>query len=214
MSSVLSLFLLASGYQIGVRNDVVELRQYLGMTYHSVIQKLDAKNQILLRNTEPLAPAQAAEMRLRMRVPDSLPADRPLLSARISNIGQGLLSFLFDDDFLTEQVNFVFCPAETDNPARPERVITIQVLFDDRRAFGPAITLLQTIYQMPQPLPPGANYMPVLMYPLAPNSPVAVWSAGALEAVYQPVTGQALVTGQLWLTDKTVVMQCMNIPKL
>jgi len=211
MNLLLSLLFI---FQAGVRNDVADLRQYLGMNYRSVIQRLDDKNQILLRNTEPLAPAQAAEMRLRMRVPDSLPADQPLLSARITNVGQGLLSFLFEDDFLTEQVNFVFCPAEADNPARPERVMTIQVLFDDRRAFAAAVTLLQTVYQMPPPLPPGTNYMPVLMYPLASNLAATVWSAGTLEALYQPVPGQALVTGQLWLTDKTVVMQCMNIPKL
>ncbi len=35
-----------------------------------------------------------------------------------------------------------------------------------------------------------------------------------MEALYQPVVGKLLVTGQLWLTDKTVVSQCMNIPKL
>jgi hypothetical protein len=223
MSLLLSVVLLAAGSpsphallmgQIGVRNDVTELRQYLGMTYPSVIQRLDAKNQILLRNTERLAPAQAAQMRLRMRVPDGLTAGQPLLSARLTNVGQGLVTFLFEDDFLTEQVNFVFCPAEIDNPARPERVMTIQVLFDDRRSFGPAAGLLQTVYQMPQPLPPGTNYMPALMYPLARDPAATVWSAGTLEAVYQPVRGHALITGQLWLTDKTVVMQCMNIPKL
>jgi hypothetical protein len=32
--------------------------------------------------------------------------------------------------------------------------------------------------------------------------------------MYQPVAGERLISGQLWLTDKTVVMQCMNIPKL
>jgi hypothetical protein len=213
MNFLLGLALLAPG-QVGVRNDITDLRQYLGLTYPAVVQRLDAKNEILLRNTERLAPAQAAQMRLRMQVPDRLPAAPPLLSARITNIGQGLLTFLFEDDFLTEQVNFIFCPAEANNPARPERVMTIQVLFDDRRSFGPVVRLLQSVYQMPAPLPPGANYMPVLMYPLAPNLPSTIWSAGPLEAVYQPVAGNALVTGQLWLTDKTVVMGCMNIPKL
>jgi hypothetical protein len=213
MSFLLTLVLLAPG-QTGVRNDITDLRQYLGLTYPSVVQRLDAKNQILIHNTERLAPAQAAQMRLRMQVPDRLPAGPPLLSARITNIGQGLLTYLFEDDFLTEQVNFIFCPAEANNPAKPERVMTIQVLFDDRRAFGPAVRLLQTVYQMPPPLPPGTNYMPVLMYPLAPNLPSTIWSTGTLEALYQPVAGNALVTGQLWLTDKSVVMQCMNIPRL
>src|SRR5438477_13077629 len=72
--------------QLGVRNDIAELRQYLGLTYPSVVQRLDAKNQILLRNVQPLAPAQAAQMRQRMQVADHLPADRPMLSARIDNV--------------------------------------------------------------------------------------------------------------------------------
>jgi len=67
--------------------------------------------------------------------------------------------------------------------------------------------------QMPQPLPPSAEYMPVLSYPLARNLPATVWSTGSLEALYQPVLGNPLITGQLWLTDKTVVMQCGNVPK-
>src|SRR5207244_1835388 len=110
MSFLLAVLLLA---QAGVRNDLFELRQYLGGTYRATVDRLNAKNQILLRNTEPLAPAQAAEMRARMQVPERLPADRPYLSTHVQDIGQGLLSFLFEDDFIVEQVNFVFCPAET-----------------------------------------------------------------------------------------------------
>ena len=71
-----------------------------GKNYAATIQLLNAKNQILLRNTEPLAPAQAAGMRAQMQVPDRLPADRPIVSARITNVGQGLLAFLFEDDFI------------------------------------------------------------------------------------------------------------------
>src|SRR5207249_11874592 len=67
--------------------------------------------------------------------------------------------------------------------------------------------------QMPQPLPPSAEYMPTLSYPLARNLPATVWSTGSLEALYQPILGNPLITGQLWLTDKTVVMQCGNVPK-
>ena len=211
MSVLAGLLLL---FQLGVRNDLVELRQYLGMTYPLVIQALNAKNDILLRNTQRLAPAQAEQIRQHIQVPDKLPADRPVINARIDNVGQGLLSFLFEDDFLAEQVNFVFCPAEPDNPARPEHVMTIQALFDDRRAAAPTLALLQNIYQMPPPLLPGTQYQTVLMYPVAPNLPTTIWSFGTLEALYQPVAGNRLVSGQLWLTDKTVVMQCMNIPKL
>ena len=201
-------------FQIGVRNDLIELRQYLGMTYPLVIQALNAKNDILIRNTQRLAPAQAEQMLQRMQVPAALPADQPVVRARIDNVGQGLLSFLFEDDFLVEQVNFVFCPAEPNNPARPEHVMTIQVLLDDRRAAAPTLSLLQTIYQMPPPLLPGTQYQPVLMYPLVPALPTTRWSFGTFEAMYQPVAGERLFSGQLWLTDKTVVMQCMNIPKL
>ena len=200
--------------QLGVRNDIVELRQYLGLTYPSVVQKLDEKNQILLRNTQPLAPQQAAQMRQRMQVADHLPADHPMLSPRIDNVGQGLLTFIFEDDFIVDQMNFVFCPAEPGNPAKPERVMTIQILLDESRALAPTVTLLQSVYQMPAPLPAGSEYIPALTYPFAPNLPVTVWSIGTLEAFYQPVLGNPLVTGQLWMTDKAVVMQCMNPPKL
>jgi hypothetical protein len=67
---------------------------------------------------------------------------------------------------------------------------------------------------MPPPLTPGSGYQPVLMYPLPPNVPTTIWSLGNLEALYQPVAGNRLISAQLWLTDKTVVMQCMNLPKL
>jgi hypothetical protein len=211
MSFFLGLLLLL---QLGVSNDIVELRQYLGLTYPAVVQRLDAKNQILLRNVQPLAPAQAAEMRQRMQVLDHLPADRPVLSARIDNVGQGLLTFVFEDDFIVDQMNFIFCPAEPGNPAKPERLMTIQVFLDESRALAPTVPLLQSVYQMPAPLPPNSEYIPALIYPLAPSLPVTVWSAGNLEAFYQPVVGNRLVTGQLWMTDKAVVMQCMNPPKL
>jgi hypothetical protein len=57
---MLSALLLSLLMQFGTRDDVAELRQYLGRPYRSVIQLLDSKNQILLRNTETLAPGQAA----------------------------------------------------------------------------------------------------------------------------------------------------------
>jgi hypothetical protein len=211
MTILSSLLLLL---QLGVRNDLVEVQRYLGLTYPLLIQALDAKDDILLRNTQRLAPAQAAQMRQRMQVPQTLPEGSTVVSAKIDNVGQGLVTFLFEDDFLTEQVNFVFCPAEPNNPARPEHVMTMQVLFDDRRAAAPTLKLLQNIYQMPPPLGPGSDYKTVLMYPVAQNVPTTIWSFGNLEALYQPVAGNRLVTAQLWLTDKTVVMECMNIPKL
>ena len=196
--------------QAGVRNDLIELRQYLGKTYPATIQALDPKNQILLRNTQTLAPAQAAEMRARMAAPDKLPPSRTL-RAGIDNIGQGLLSFLFEDDFIVEQVNFVFCSARPDGA---DRVLAVQVLLDDSRALGSTPTLLQKVYQLPAPVPPGAKYQPTLTYPIRANLPLTLWDLGGVEAAYQPVTGQSLVTGQLWLTDKAVFAACNQVPKL
>ena len=194
---MISALLLAALIQLGVHNDVAELRQYLGMPYRSVIQSLDSKNQILLRNTERLAPAQAAEMRVRMQAPSGLSKERPILSARIDNIGQGLVTFLFEGDFITEEVRFVFCPAE---PDKPERVLAVQVLLDDSRAIQPAVSLLQSIYQLPPPVIPDPAYQLALTYPVRPNLPLTIWNMGTIEAVYQPIPGQQLITGQLWLT--------------
>jgi len=214
MTFLISALLL---FQAGVRNDLLELRSYLGSNYPRLIQFLNSKNQILLHNTETLAPAQAAEMRARMRVPDKLPADRPVLITKVDNIGQGLVSFLFEDDFITEQVIFYFCPpqaATPTTPALPERVLTMQVLLDDSHALGPTVGLLRSVYQLPAPLPSGANYQPVLMYPIRPNLPVTIWNLETVEALYQAVPGQPLITGQLWLTDKTVRMTCSDVPML
>jgi hypothetical protein len=211
MSLLFSVFLVL---QIGVRNDISELRQYLGKSYAAAIQLLNAKNQILLSNTERLAPAQAAQMRAQMQTPDVLPADKPIVSARIQNVGEGLLTFLFEDDFLVEQVNFVFCPAQTSDAAAPEHVMAIQVLFDDRRTLGSTFGVLQGVYQMPPPIVSGPDYKPLLMYPVAANLPATIWDLNTAEAVYQVVPGNRLITGQLWFADKDVVMHCMNIPKL
>ena len=209
---MISALLLSLLMQFGTRDDVVELRRYLGLPYKSVIQMLDAKNQILLRNTEGLAPAQAAEMRAHMKAPDGFSAQSPILAARLENIGQGLVSFLFEDDFLTEQVNFVFCPAQAD---KLERVMAVQVLLDDSRSVGgDAPRLLQLIYQLPQPVVPSETYKLALMYPVRPNLPLTIWNIGTTEAIYQPIPGQKLFTGQFWLTDRTVAADCMAIPKL
>ncbi len=200
--------------QAGVRNDLIDLRNFLGATYRSAVQLLDSRNQILLRNTEPLAPAQAAQMRARMRVPDRFSADRPILSTTINNVGQGLVTFLFEDDFVVEEVNFVFCPPQGGDPPRPERVLAIQVLLDDSHALAPAVNLLQSVYQLPRPLPAETGYPLALLYPLRPNLPLTIWNLGTIEILYQPVIGRQFVTGQLWLTDKTVRSQCDNAPKL
>jgi hypothetical protein len=211
MSILLSVFLFL---QFGVRNDVNELRQYFGKSYATAIQMLNTKNQIVLRNTERFAPAQAAQMRAEMQVPDVLPAGAPIVSARVQNVGRGLVTFLFEDDFIVEQVNFVFCPPQTGASASAERVMAIQVLFDDRTTIGTTAGLLQKVYQMPNPIIPGPDYKPLLKYPVVAGLPATIWDLNTAEAVYQEVKGNRLITGQLWLADKTVVMQCMNLPAL
>jgi hypothetical protein len=175
---------------------------------------LNAKNQILLRNTQRLAPVQAAQILAQIKVPDALSPDSRVVSARIENVGRGLLTFLFEDDFTVEQVNFVFCPPQAGPPAAAERVMAIQVLFDDRTALGTTAGLLQKVYQMPQPMTAGPDYKSLLMYPLVGNLPVTTWDLKTAEGVYQAVSGNRLITGQLWLADKAVVMECMNIPPL
>src|SRR5262245_58748968 len=145
---MISALLVGLLVQTGSDDDMVQLRGYLGLSYPAIIQSLNAKNQILLRNTEVLAPAQAADMRAHMMAPDTLPAAN-VFSAKIDNVGQGIVTFLFEDDFITEQVNFFFCPVQQDAPAR---VMAVQVLLDDRRALRDAVNTLQLIYQLPPPL--------------------------------------------------------------
>jgi hypothetical protein len=52
------------------------------------------------------------------------------------------------------------------------------------------------------------------MYPVRPDLPLTIWNLGAAEAIYQPIPGQKLISGQLWITDKTIAADCMNIPNL
>jgi hypothetical protein len=147
--------------------------------------------------------------------PPALPGgSRPIVALNVTGIGQGLVTSLFEDDFLTEQVNLIFC-------SRPERVLSVQVLFDDRRALGRAEVLLQEVYGLPVPVR-FETYQPSMRYPLAgvrydeqgtwqirPDAPsVTVWDLGTAEVVYQQVLDQSLVTGQIWVTDKSVSNSC------
>jgi len=209
---MISALLVGLLMQTGTYDDMVQLRRYLGMSYQAVVQSLNAKNQLLLRNTEVLAPAQAADMRAHMKAPDTVSAGN-VLSAKIDNVGQGIVTFLFEDDFITEQVNFVFCPVQQDGP---ERVMAVQVLLDDRRAVRDAVNTLQLIYQLPLPLRPTPlnPYQLALMYPIRPDLPLTIWNLGSTEALFQPIPAQKLITGQLWITDKTIAADCMNIPNL
>jgi hypothetical protein len=209
---MISALLVGLLMQTGTYDDMVQLRGYLGMSYPAIVQSLNEKNQILLRNTEVLAPAQAADMRAHMKAPDTLPAAN-VFSAKIDNVGQGIVTFLFEDDFITEQVNFVFCPVQQDAPAR---VMAVQVLLDDRRAVRDAVNTLQLIYQLPPPLQPTPlnPYQLALMYPIRPDLPITIWNLGPAEAIFQAIPGQKLISGQLWITDKTIATDCMNVPNL
>ena len=122
------------------------------------------------------------------------------------------MSFLFDDDLFVEQVNIVFCD---------DRVSTIQVLFDDTEGFGDTAQLLSRVHGM-GPAVPFRSHAPVLRYPLPGVTcdetgswslgvgvlPVTVWNLGTLEALYQPVAGQSVITGQFWLTRREAAPQC------
>jgi hypothetical protein len=105
----------------------------------------------------------------------------------VTGIGRGLVTDLFEDDFLTDQVNLIFC-------RQPEQVLSVQVLFDDSRALGDTVDLLRKIYGLPAPVPADAW----LIRADAPR--ITVWDLGAVEAVQQ--------NGVLWITDKAGVDSC------
>ena len=114
------------------------LHGLLGLDFEEAIEDVQKWNQVLIRNTERLAPAQAAEIRARTVAPEGLPESN-ILSLVDSNYGLGLVSVLFEEDFVVEQINLIFCE---------ERLSALQVLFDDSRAFGDTTQLLGSIYGM------------------------------------------------------------------
>ena len=209
MTKILLLLLL----QAGVLNDVPELRKFLGTDFAGAMQLLAAKNQALIVKSTP---TRAAELRAELAPPAALPVNVNVLPLTLTNTGRGLVAFVFEPDFITEQVNLVFCPVA------PRRVVAVQVLFDDRRALKDTLFLLQRVYQLPAPSK-FETYTPAMKYDLAgvtyddenrwtkgtaaPN--VMVFDLGKdAEAIYQPVTGQRLVTGQLWIGDKNAAKTC------
>jgi hypothetical protein len=211
MILLLSLLL---AFQAGTRTDVDELRQMLGFNYRSVLDALNARNQVILRNTQTLAPQQAAQMRSQMTEPP-FPAQQLVLPVNVGNIGMGSVLYFFDDDFTTEQIKFYFCPAQPASdevPARSERLVAIQVLIDDSLALSDAPTLLQSVYKLPSPVP-FERYEPVAEYPVRRGVPALAWDLGAQEAIYQRVSGGGVVTGQLWLADKNLLRTCVSPPK-
>ncbi len=192
-------------------DDMGILHDLLGLDFEDAIEGIQKWNLTLIQNTERLAPAQADDIRSRTVSPESLPESN-ILSLADSNYGLGLVSVLFEEDFIVEQINLIFCE---------DRIATLQVLFDDSRAFGNTTQLLGSVYGMGQSVPFG-SHKPALQYRLrgvtyddegqwsldVGASPVVVWDMGTREALYQPVPGQQLLTGQFWMTHKELGAQC------
>ena len=192
-------------------DDIGVLRNLLGSDFEQALKLIDERNQLLIRNTEQLAPAQAAELRARTKLPSEVSGSNTL-SLADSNYGLGLVTILFEEDFVVEQINLIFCD---------ERVASLQVLFDDNRAFGNTAQLLGSVYGMGPSVPFG-SHTPAVKYPLPGvtytdegewqlgmgASRVVVWDMGPREALYQPVGGRGLITGQFWLTHKELAKAC------
>jgi hypothetical protein len=213
--SLLIAFRAFHAFQAGTLNDVNELRQMLGFNYRSVLNTLNARNQVILRNTQSLAPQQAAQMRSRMTEP-AFPEQQLMLPLNLTNIGQGLALYVFEHDFTVEQINLYFCPAQpaADNqPARSEQVVAIQVLLDDSLAPEDAVSMFQSVYRLPPPAP-FERYEPAATYPVVKGLPAVAWDLGPHEGIYQSVLGNSRVTGQLWLADKNLITTCAKPPKL
>jgi hypothetical protein len=212
LTKILLVFLL----QIAPGKDIAELRKFLGRDFAGASSLLAPWNNFLLNNVQRNSPAQADRMRFEMSSPAALGPNQNVVPLTITNAGRGLVTLLFEDDFITEGVNLVFCPAD------PRSVVALQVLFDDRKALRDTPYLLRQIYGLPEPdLSP--NYIPSMKYDLAgityddqnrwtkaagaPN--VMVFSLdNDVEVLYQPVLGQRLVTGQLWVGSKTAARTC------
>lgn len=209
------LLTLLLAFQAGSMSDVNDLRQMLGKNYRTVLDVLNTRNQAILRNTERLAPQQAAQMRARMIEPP-LPADQLKLSLDLNNVGQGLVLYVFEHDFTTDRINLFFCaaqPAEGDLAARTERLVAIQVLLDDSVAPSPAVEMFQSVYGLPRPFPLN-TYESFATYPIVAALGGVAWDLGAHEAIYQSVRGNSLVNGQFWITDKGLFRTCSKPPKL
>ncbi len=192
-------------------DDMGILRNLLGSDFDQALELIDPWNQVLIRNTERLAPVQAAELRARTKLPTEVSGINSL-SLADSNYGLGLVSRLFEEDFIVEQINLIFCD---------DRIASLQVLFDDNRTFGNTAQLLGSVYGMGPSVPFG-SHTPSLKYPLPGvtytdegewelgigASPVVVWDMGPREGLYQPVGGGGVISGQFWLTDKELAKTC------
>ena len=192
-------------------DDMGVLRNLLGSDFAQALKLIDKWNQFLIRNTEQLAPAQAAELRRRTKLPSEVPGSNTLALAE-SNYGLGLVTRLFEADFDVVQINLIFCD---------DRVASLQVLFDDSRTFGNTAQLLGSVYGMGPSVPFG-SHTPAVKYPLPGvtytdegewqlgmgASPVVIWDMGLREGLYQPVGSGGVILGQFWLTHRELARTC------
>ena len=192
-------------------DDMGVLRNLLGSDFEQALKLIDKWNQFLIRNTEQLAPAQAAELRRRTKLPSEVPGSNTLALAE-SNYGLGLVTRLFEEDFDVVQINLIFCD---------DRAASLQVLFDDSRTFGNTAQLLGSVYGMGPSVPFG-SHTPAVKYPLPGvtytdegewqlgmgASPVVVWDMGLREGLYQPVGSGGVILGQFWLTHGELAKTC------
>lgn len=208
--------LLAVLLQTVLQNDIVDLQKFLGKEFPAALALLEPTNSQFIRNVEQKSPEQAARMRREMSTPARLEDGQNVVPLVVTNVGRGIVTTLFELDFITEQVNLVFCPAD------PRRVVAVHVLFDERSAIRDTPFLLERVYRMPKPAVfekykpamkyklAGVTYDDTLQWTKAPTAPpVTVFDLGeAAEVIYQPVTGQRLVTAQLWVGDKKAAETC------
>ncbi len=187
------------------------LRDLLDSDFDTAIEHLAGWNRTLIREIRATSPDEAIEIEARLEPPAALPSTNTLALAE-SNFGRGLVTFLFDEDLSVEQVNLLFCQ---------EQVGAVQVLFDDSETFGDTAQLLSRVHGM-GPAVPFGSHAPAFRYPLpgltynesgewslqVGASPVTVWNLGTLEALYQPVAGQRVISGQFWLTSRELAAQC------
>jgi hypothetical protein len=208
--------LLAVLLQVASLSDLVDLQKFLGKDFAAAMKLLEPMNAKFIQNVERNSLQQAARLRQEMSTPARLADGQDMVRLVVTNAGRGIVTTLFEDDFITEGVNLVFCPAN------PRRVVAVQVLIDERPAFRDTLFLLQRVYRMPQPAK-FETYTPAMRYnligvtygaqlkwtkvPTAP--PVIVFDLGEeAEVIYQPVTGNRLVTAQLWVGDKKAAENC------
>ena len=212
LSIVVGLMVVGSVSSNAVQIDNVGvLRDLLDSDFDTAVEHLAGWNRTLIRDLQITAPEDAIAFEARMEAPETIPSTNILPLAE-SNFGRGLVTFLFDENLSVEQVNLLFCD---------ERVGAIQVLFDDVETFGDTEQLLSCVHGM-GPAVPFGSHAPAFRYPLpgvaydesgdwsleVGGAAVTVWNMGTLEALYQPVAGQRVITGQFWLTSRELASQC------